>query len=112
MFWFGKGKLRRIYDETLDAAQELQRSEAGPFRLEPIDFGRRVSIEREAAADPTAPAPNAVFDESGNFIIYPTLLGIKVSRPAMAGNRISRVHPLSHLSPLLWQNMRLCMHAR
>ena len=32
MFWFGKGKLRRIYDETLEAAQELQRSEAGPFR--------------------------------------------------------------------------------
>ena len=78
MFGLAKGKLRRIYDETLEAAQELQRSEGGPFRLEPIDFGRRISIERDIEADDAAPHPNAIFDESGNFIIYPSILGIKV----------------------------------
>lgn len=80
VFWFAKGKLRRTYDETLEAAQELQRSEASPFRLEAIDFGRRVSIDKDIAADAAAPKPNAVFDESGNFIVYPSLLGIKVGR--------------------------------
>jgi hypothetical protein len=48
------------------------------FKLEPIDFGRRVAVEKELLADPEAPFPNAVFDDSGNFLIYSTLLGIKV----------------------------------
>ena len=78
VFWFAKGKLRRIYDESLEAAEELQRGDAGAYRLEAIDFGRRVSIEKDIQGNEDAPAPNAVFDESGNFIIYPTLLGIKV----------------------------------
>ncbi len=36
------------------------------------------------AADPETPPPNAIFDESGNFIIYPCLLGIKVRRSPAA----------------------------
>ncbi len=31
-----------------------------------------------AASAAEAPKPNAIFDESGNFLLYPTLLGIKV----------------------------------
>ena len=84
MFWFAKGKLRRVYDETLDAAQELQRGEAGLFKLEAIDFGRRISIEKEVEGSDTAPLPNAVFDESGHFIIYATVLGIKVRSPQVS----------------------------
>lgn len=77
------GKLTRIYDESLEAANELQRGDAEMFKLEPIDFGRRMAQERELqAADPPL-ATSAVFDESGNFLIYPTLLGIKAgSHPA------------------------------
>jgi len=48
------------------------------YKLDAIDFGRRVAIEKEIAADPEAPFPNAAFDDSGNFLLYPTLLGIKV----------------------------------
>lgn len=48
------------------------------YNLEPIDFGRRVAGEKDLIADPEAPHPNAIFDESGNFIIYATMLGIKV----------------------------------
>lgn len=77
MFAVWTGKLTRIYDESLEAANELQRGDAEIFKLEPIDFGRRMAQEREfQAADPLL-ATNAVFDESGNFLIYPTLLGIK-----------------------------------
>jgi hypothetical protein len=84
VFWFAKGKLRRIYDESLDAAEELQRGDSGAYRLEAIDFGRRVSIEKDIQGNEDAPSPNAIFDDSGNFIIYATLLGIKVCQAAIS----------------------------
>ncbi|KAG2431728.1 hypothetical protein HXX76_009224 [Chlamydomonas incerta] len=73
-------KLRRVYDESPDAANEVQRSGAEMFQLEDIDFGRRMAVERELwnSAEETHGAPNAVFDESGNFLLYATLLGVKV----------------------------------
>ncbi len=51
------------------AANELQRSGAEAFTLEDIDFGRRLAVERELASSEQAPPPNAVFDESGNFLL-------------------------------------------
>lgn len=59
-------------------AQDLQRSDAPLYRLEAIDFGRRMAVEKEIEKTETAPPPNAIFDESSNFLIYATLLGIKV----------------------------------
>ena len=59
------------------------------LHLESIDFGRRVAIERVLANDLEAPAPNAVFDESGNFILYATLFGIKCVN--LFTNKISRL---------------------
>ena len=47
--------------------------------LEDIDFGRRLAIERELTKSLEKHAwPNAIFDESGNFLIYASHLGIKV----------------------------------
>lgn len=48
------------------------------YRLEAIDFGRRMAVEKELEKTESAPQPNAVFDESSNFLIFATLLGIKV----------------------------------
>lgn len=59
-------------------AQDLQRSDAPLYRLEAIDFGRRMAVEKELEKTESAPQPNAVFDESSNFLIFATLLGIKV----------------------------------
>uniref|UniRef100_A0A1J3HHU1 peptidylprolyl isomerase n=1 Tax=Noccaea caerulescens TaxID=107243 RepID=A0A1J3HHU1_NOCCA len=78
VFWFRTGKLRRVYDESLETAQALQRSDAPLYRLEAIDFGRRMAVEKELEKTESAPQPNAVFDESSNFLIYATLLGIKI----------------------------------
>ncbi|KAG2329978.1 hypothetical protein Bca52824_001158 [Brassica carinata] len=78
VFWFRTGKLRVVYDESLEVAQDLQRSDAPLYRLEAIDFGRRMAVEKELEKTETAPPPNAVFDESSNFLIYATLLGIKI----------------------------------
>jgi len=68
----------RKYDESLQAIQEMQQAGTAVYRVEDMEFGRRLAIEREIDADERALATmNAVWDESGNFVIYPTLLGIK-----------------------------------
>jgi len=165
VFRFVTGKLRRTYDESIEAANQMQRSDSDLYRLDPIDWGRRVAAvsmqhrplplrsiqrlqctighhglrweavalaaiehlrerprwrvlavtgrsmlaaelqrgnqrhpvcepqERELAADETAPAPNAVFDDSGNFVLYPTLLGIKVRGDTPCSPMCRRVQP-------------------
>ncbi|KAK4396747.1 Peptidyl-prolyl cis-trans isomerase CYP71 [Sesamum angolense] len=57
--------------------------------LEAIDFGRRMAVEKEIEKTENAPQPNAVFDESSNFLIYPTLLGIKVVN--LHTNKVARI---------------------
>ncbi|KAJ9188701.1 hypothetical protein P3X46_000071 [Hevea brasiliensis] len=89
VFWFRTGKLRRVYDESLEVAQDLQRSDAPLYRLEAIDFGRRMAVEKEIEKTETAPQTNAVFDESSNFLIYATLLGIKVVN--LHTNKVARI---------------------
>ncbi|KAJ0806414.1 putative peptidylprolyl isomerase transcription factor WD40-like family [Helianthus annuus] len=89
IFWYRTGKLRRVYDESLENAQDLQRSDAPLYRLEAIDFGRRMAVEREIEKTENVPQPNAVFDESSNFIIYPTLLGIKIIN--LHTNKVARI---------------------
>ncbi|KAJ7976100.1 putative Peptidyl-prolyl cis-trans isomerase [Quillaja saponaria] len=89
VFWFRTGKLRRVYDESLEVAQDLQRSDAPLYRLDAIDFGRRMAVEKEIEKTETGPQPNAVFDESSNFLIYATLLGIKVIN--LHTNKVARV---------------------
>ncbi|XVF19749.1 hypothetical protein REPUB_Repub11eG0137600 [Reevesia pubescens] len=89
VFWFRTGKLRRVYDESLEVAQDLQRSDAPLYRLEAIDFGRRMAVEKEIEKTETAPQPNAVFDESSNFLIYATLLGIKMVN--LHTNKVARI---------------------
>lgn len=84
VFRFATGKMRRKYDETLTVFEDAQAD--GSLHLDAIDFGRRAAVERELAgstADSTSTVTNAttsncVFDESGHFILYPTLLGIKI----------------------------------
>ena len=87
VFSFRTGRLTRIYDESLEAANELQRIDADLFKLDPIDFGRRMAVEKDLQAAETPLRSNAVFDESGNFLLYPTLLGIKAgSQPLPLGH--------------------------
>ncbi len=60
-------------------------------QLEDIDFGRRVAVERELAASASEghAAPAAVFDESGQLLLYPTLLGVKVVN--LVSNKVVRI---------------------
>lgn len=59
------------------------------YKLDPIDFGRRVAVEKELRVDAEAPRPSLTFDASGNFVLYPTLLGVKVVN--LVTNRVVKV---------------------
>ncbi|KAG5560981.1 hypothetical protein RHGRI_004115 [Rhododendron griersonianum] len=89
VFWFRTGKLRRVYDESLEVAQDLQRSDVPLYRLDAIDFGRRMAVEKEIEKTENAPQPNAIFDESSNFLLYATLLGIKIIN--LHTNKVARI---------------------
>lgn len=82
IFNFLSGKMTRKYDESLAAIQEMQQLGTGAYRLDDMEFGRRLAVERdlekEGEGKRAANTMNLIWDESGNFIMYPTLLGIKV----------------------------------
>lgn len=82
VFSFLSGKMTRRYDESLTAIQEMQQAGTAVYKVEDMEFGRRLAMERELELPgPDGRIPgmwiNAVWDESGAFILYPTLLGIK-----------------------------------
>ena len=82
VFNFLSGKMTRKYDESLSAIQDMQQAGTAIYRVDDMEFGRRLAVDRELelpGADGRIPGRwiNSVWDESGNFVIYPTLLGIK-----------------------------------
>lgn len=98
IFNFLSGKMTRRYDESLSAVQEMQQAGTAVYKVEDMEFGRRLAAERELELPgPDGRVPgmyiNAVWDESGSFVIYPTLLGIKGKcvplRPNVVADRIS-----------------------
>jgi len=106
VFSFRNGKMIRSINETLDTYHEIQASESSQFKLESFDFGRRMAIEKEldkiwAGLDRSerkkehidvsvlASLPGVAFDATGNFLFYPSLLGIKVVN--LVSNKLSRV---------------------
>ncbi|CAD7694703.1 unnamed protein product [Ostreobium quekettii] len=89
VFRFQTGKLRRTYDESPEAASSVQRSGPEAHQLEDVDFGRRMAVEKELLLAHDAPWPNVIFDESGNFVLYTTLLGIKIVN--LLSNTVARI---------------------
>ncbi|KAF4577194.1 PPIase cyclophilin-type domain-containing protein [Pleurotus pulmonarius] len=94
IFSFLTGKLSRKYDESLTAIQEMQQAGTAVYRVEDMEFGRRLAVEKELELPgPDGHVPgswiNAIWDESGSFVIYPSLLGIKVVN--VVTNRVVRL---------------------
>ncbi len=83
--------MTRRYDESLAAIQEMQQAGTAVYKVDDMEFGRRLAVEREIelpGPDDRIPGMwiNAIWDESGSFVIYPTLLGIKGEPRANAVN--------------------------
>ncbi|KAK0524975.1 Peptidyl-prolyl cis-trans isomerase cyp15 [Tilletia horrida] len=104
LFHFATGKLKRKYDESTRAMEEMQQAGTAIVTLDGMEFGRRLALENEldklasnggrGAADGVAcatglPTATAAFDESGNFLLYATMLGIKVVNTVT--NKVSRL---------------------
>ncbi|KAF9077741.1 hypothetical protein BDP27DRAFT_1311599 [Rhodocollybia butyracea] len=88
------GKLTRKYDESLTAIQEMQQAGTAVYKVEDMEFGRRLAAERELELPgPDGRVPgrwsNVIWDESGSFVIYGSLLGIKVVNTVT--NRVARL---------------------
>ena len=78
IFDFASGKLYRSYDESLTTITDMQQAGTAMQKLEEVEFGRRMATERELDNPVVRPKVNVVFDESGHFILYGSLHGIKV----------------------------------
>jgi len=75
VFRFLTGKKTRVFNENLHVFTEMQQENQ---QLPNMEFGRRMAIERELEKSDYFKYINPVFDESGYFILYSTMLGIKV----------------------------------
>ena len=77
VFDFPSAKLTRTYDESLTTLATLQQASSSANKLADIEFGRRMALEStlDFAALQRA---NIIFDETGNFILFGTLAGIKM----------------------------------
>ncbi|KAL3963945.1 hypothetical protein ACCO45_000949 [Purpureocillium lilacinum] len=78
IFDFATAKLQRTYDESLQAIEEMQQAGASSQKLDHVEFGRRLAQEKDVESATLRNKSNIIFDESGNFIFYGSMLGIKV----------------------------------
>ncbi|PGH19653.1 hypothetical protein AJ80_03808 [Polytolypa hystricis UAMH7299] len=77
VFDFPTAKLYRSYDESLTTVTEMQQAGTALCKFEEVEFGRRIAVERGLETPMTKSKVNVIFDESGHFILYGSLLGIK-----------------------------------
>ncbi|KAL9096011.1 MAG: hypothetical protein Q9165_001533 [Trypethelium subeluteriae] len=78
IFDFATGKLHRTYDESLATLQDMQQASTDIKKLDEVEFGRRLAVEKELDNPAIHNRVNVIFDETGNFILYGSLLGTKV----------------------------------
>ena len=105
VFDFPTARLHRSYDESLATITDMQQAGTALQKLEDVEFGRRMATERELDNPAVRWQVNVVFDESGHFIIYGSLLGIKVINTLT--NRVVKVYgkeePFRALNLCLYQ---------
>ncbi|CED84173.1 peptidyl-prolyl cis-trans isomerase [Phaffia rhodozyma] len=102
IFNFLSGKKTRQYDESLQAIQEMQQAGTAVFRMDDMEFGRRLAADRELEKIGLG-VGSCAWDESGGFLLYPTMLGIKVVNTV--SNRVVRVLGKDETSR--WMNLAL-----
>lgn len=78
LFDFPTGKLYRTYDESITTITEMQQAGTAVEKLDDVEFGRRMAVEREIEHPSVKNRINIIFDETGNFILYGSILGTKV----------------------------------
>jgi peptidylprolyl isomerase domain and WD repeat-containing protein 1 len=100
VFDFCSGKLHRIYDESIETIVEMQQAGTALQTLEEVEFGRRLAIEREVEGPQVRTNVNVIFDESGHFVLYGSMFGVKVintltNRVAKTFGQDENIRPLN-----------------
>ncbi|KAG7164943.1 Peptidylprolyl isomerase domain and WD repeat-containing protein 1-like [Homarus americanus] len=85
VFKFLTGKLTRVFDESLQHYTELQQRKQ---QIPNMEFGRRLAVERDVEKGGALAVCNLVYDESGYFLLYATMLGVKIVN--LYNNRLVR----------------------
>ncbi|KAI1493725.1 hypothetical protein F5X96DRAFT_134838 [Biscogniauxia mediterranea] len=99
VFEFASAKLYRTYDESLEVIAEMQQAGTAMQKLDDVDFGRRLAAEREIESTPLRNKVNVIFDESGHFILYGSMFGVKVLNTLT--NRVVKVYGKDeHIRPV------------
>ena len=90
------GKMFTVIDESLEHYSDLQQVKQV---LPPMEFGKKLSVEKDMGRAGVMKHNNLVFDESGNFLLYSSLLGVKLVN--LATQKVARVFGgREHLRPL------------
>ena len=102
---FATAKLIRSYDESIETLTTMQQAGTAAVKLENVEFGRRIATEQALDSAGVRPRIDLLFDESGNFIFYGSLHGVKVINTLT--NRVMRIYgrdePFRALSIALYQ---------
>ncbi|XP_045159087.2 peptidylprolyl isomerase domain and WD repeat-containing protein 1-like isoform X1 [Mercenaria mercenaria] len=69
------GKMVKVLDESLQNIIDLQQMKQ---QLSNMEFGRRLALEKELEKADAFNLCNILFDETGYFLLYGTMLGVKV----------------------------------
>lgn len=79
VFDFPTGKLYRTYDESIATITEMQQAGTAIEKLDDVEFGRRIAVERDLENNSPLLRNrlNAIFDETGHFLLYGSILGTK-----------------------------------
>ncbi|KAL8851845.1 MAG: hypothetical protein Q9221_003271 [Calogaya cf. arnoldii] len=105
IFDFTSGKLLRSYDESIATITDMQQAGTSLQKLEDVEFGRRLAVEREIENPAVQNKINVIFDESSNFIMYGSIMGVKVINTFT--NRVVKVYgrdePFRSLNLALYQ---------
>ena len=75
-------KIWRTFNEKLKAVTEIQNRDE---LLNEMEFGRRMAIEKDLMKSNNFRHSQAIFDETGKFLVYSTILGIRIISLRYAG---------------------------
>lgn len=75
IFLFLSGKMTRVYDESLARFQEAQHTTQA---LPNMEFSRKMNAEKDIDKNDALMFNNIIFDQTGFFILYSTMIGIKI----------------------------------
>lgn len=76
-----------MLDESLQQLKDLQQMKQ---QLSNMEFGRRMAVEKELEKSDSFKLCNILFDETGYFLLYGTMLGVKVIN--LKTNRCVKIH--------------------